>query len=75
LVASVEKMRIEMHTKYPSTLEQAFSQAEMAMRAAIEIIDEMFERGYAEEHPEMVVAFLTFAGHAYEVRAKVDSIH
>ena len=61
--------------KYPSTLDHALSQTKTAMMAAIEIVDDIFERGFAEEHPEMVVAFLTFAGHAYEVRAKVDCIH
>jgi hypothetical protein len=62
-------------TKYQSTLEHALATTKEAMMAAIEILDDVFERGYAEEHPEMVVAFMTFAGHALEVRAKVDSIH
>ena len=64
-----------MTMQYPSTLNHALEQTRTAMMAAIEMIDEMFERGYAEEHPEVLTAFMAFAGHAYEVRAKVDSIH
>ena len=61
--------------KYPSTLDHALDQTRTAMMAAIEIVDDIFERGYAEENPSVLLAFMTFAGHAYEVRAKVDCIH
>jgi hypothetical protein len=39
-------------------------QAEAGMMLARETIDEMHELGYAEEHPKLVIAFMSMAGHA-----------
>ena len=37
--------------RYPDTLDHALTRTKTAMMAAIEMIAEMFERGYAEENP------------------------
>ena len=73
---SVEKMKIRNEHEISEHVDHALdSRPGTAMMAAIEIVDDIFERGYSEEHPEVLVAFMTFAGHAFEVRAKVDCIH
>jgi len=53
----------------------ACQHAEGALMLAREAIDEMYEIGYADEHPELVTAFLTMAGHAYEALMRRDTIH
>jgi hypothetical protein len=46
-------------------LQQSLELAGNAMAAAREAIDEMYKLGYADDHPELVTAYLTMAGSCY----------
>jgi hypothetical protein len=43
---------------YDTLLRQAPMTAEEYLRAAVRSIDEQFEKGYAQKHPELVAAFM-----------------
>jgi hypothetical protein len=56
-------------------MRRACAQAEAALALPIEAVDDAFWRGYAEENPEMVTAFLTMAGSALQALMLKDTIH
>lgn len=43
---------------YDTLLKQAPMTADEYLRAAVRSIDEQFEKGYAQKHPELIAAFM-----------------
>jgi hypothetical protein len=63
--------------KYEATplMRQACLQAEAALRLAIEAVDDLFHEDQAAvEHPELVIAFMTVAGAAYQALTISDNV-
>lgn len=51
---------------YDTLLKQAPMTADVYLRAAVRSIDEQFEKGYAQKHPELITAFMKVCASDFE---------